>query len=53
MNPQDQLQIFKPEEEPDNMGLQIVYGCINDISYNNTMKMNHLVLSLTFDDAAG
>ncbi|MDO4803812.1 MAG: MATE family efflux transporter [Lachnospiraceae bacterium] len=53
MNPQDQLQIFKPEEAPDNMGLQIVYGCINDISYNNTMKMNHLVLSLTFDDSAG
>ena len=30
-------------------GLRIVYGCIKDISYSNTMKMNHLMLRLTHD----
>ena len=49
MNPQEQLQIFKPEDEMDNIGLRIVYGCIKDISYSNTMKMNHLMLRLTHD----
>ena len=52
MNPKDQLQIFSPEEEPDNIGLRIVYGCIKDITYSNTMRMNHLVLSLNFDEAS-
>ncbi len=52
MNPQDQLQIFNPVDESDNIGLRIVYGCIKDISYSNTMKMNHLMLRLTFDKTA-
>ncbi len=47
MNPTEQLQIFSPEEEPDNIGLRIVFGCIHDISYSNTMKMNHLVLKVS------
>ena len=47
MNPKDQLQMFSPEEEPDKIGLRIVYECIDDISYSNTMKMNHLMLRFT------
>jgi hypothetical protein len=53
MNPQEQLQIFNPEESVDNIGLRIVYGCIKDISYSNAMKMNHLMLSFTHDGSAG
>ncbi|MBR2766074.1 MAG: hypothetical protein IKE03_08855 [Blautia sp.] len=49
MNPQDQIQMFSPEDDVDNIGLRIVYGCIKDISYSNTMKMNHLVLRLSFE----
>ena len=52
MNPQDQLKIFSPEEEPDNIGLRIVYECIKDISYSSTMNMNHLMLSLAHADAS-
>ena len=46
LNPQDQLEILNPMEDVDNIGLRIVYKCIHDITYSNTMKMNHLVLSL-------
>ena len=49
MNPEEQIQIFNPRENPDNIGLRIVYGCIDDITYSNTMKMNNLVLRLTFE----
>ena len=52
MNPKDQFQIFNPEEEPDNIGLRIVYECIKDISYSSTMNMNHLMLSLAHADAS-
>jgi len=50
MNPEDQIQIFNPKEDVDNIGLRIVYKCIDDITYSNTMKMNHLVLRLKFNE---
>ena len=53
MNPEEQIQIFNPKGNEDNIGLRIVYKCIDDITYSNTMKMNHLVLRLRFDESGG